>query len=150
MNGIINVVAPSEIQNTTHMPVLAFYGTRNSSGFDIPSAHLVTSCNSDYFTYSSSTRKFVCKKNFTGNIYVLSTANYSGAGSSNVITYCQWKLYIDDALYASVTTNSTVRYNTYTSVPFTSGKYTYIQGYCYSTAANKKSGTGDYLLLVTL
>lgn len=150
MNGIINVVNSSEIINKDQLPVLAFYGTRKSSGFGIPSADLVTSCNSDYFEYDSDTRKFLCKKTFTGTVYVLSTANYSAAGSGNVITYCQWKLYVDDTQYASATGNTTIRYNTYSSVPFTSGKSTYIEGYCYSTAANKKSGRGDYLLLVTL
>lgn len=148
MTGIINVGGGSaEIINTTSLPVLAFYGTKSGSTYAIPSSNVKQSCNSDYFEYDSSTRQFLCKKSFTGNIYVLSTSNMNAAGSSNVITYCRWRLYVDDAQYQSTSNNSVGRYNTYSSVTFTAGKYTYIQGYCYG---NSKSGTGDFLYLVTL
>lgn len=150
MTGIINVGGSAEMQDITSLPVLAFYGTRQASGFGIPSSNIQASCNPDYFEYDSDARTFLCKKSFTGNVYVLSTSNYSAAGSNNVITYCQWRLYIDDALYTSATGDTTIRYNTYSSVPYTTGKSTYIHGYCYSTAANKKTGKGDYLYIVTL
>lgn len=152
MTGIINVGGGSaEIQNTTSLPVLSFYGTKSGSTYAIPSSNVKQSCNADYFEYDSSTRQFLCKKSFTGNIYVLSTSNMSGAGSRNVVTYCRWRLYVNGSQYQNTgSTNSVGRYNTYNNVSFTAGGATYIQGYCYSTAANAKSGRGDFLYLVTL
>lgn len=147
MTGIINVGGTSEIIDTTSLPVLVFYGTKSGSTYAIPSSNVKQSCNSDYFEYDPDTRQFLCKNSFTGNIYVLATSNMNAAGSSNVITYCRWRLFVDDVQYQSTSNNSVGRYNTYSSVTFTAGKYTYIQGYCYG---NSKSGTGDFLYLVKL
>lgn len=147
MTGIVNI-QHEDMSSLSSLPVLSFYGTKSGSTYAIPSSNVKESCNPEYFEYNSSTRQFLCKKSFTGHIYVLSTSNMNGAGSGNVVTYCRWRLYVDGSQYENTgSTNSVGRYNTYTDVPFTSGKYTYIQGYCYG---NSKSGTGDFLYIVTL
>lgn len=146
MTGLINIPSAS-LRDLTDLPVLMFYGTKAGSTYEIPSNNVKQSCNPEYFEYDPDTRQFLCKKSFTGNVYVLSTGNMNGAGSSNVITYCRWRLYVDDALYESATNNSIGRYNTYSDVSYTEGLKTYIQGYCYG---NSKSGTGDFLYIVTL
>lgn len=150
MTGIINVPQAS-LTDLTGLPVLAFYGQKSGSTYAIPSTNVKYSCNPEYFSYDSTSGQFYCEKSFTGNIYVLSTGNMNGAGSGNVICYCRWRLYVNDSQYQNTgSTNSIGRYNTYNNVSFTAGGATYIQGYCYSTAANAKSGRGDFLYLVTL
>lgn len=147
MTGIVNVLKES-MSTMTSLPVLAFYGQKSGSTYAIPSTNVKYSCNPEYFSYDSTSRQFYCKKSFTGNIYVLSTSNMNGAGSSNVVTYCRWRLYVNGSQYQNTgSTNSVGRYDTYNNVSFTSGTYTYIQGYCYG---NSKSGTGDFLYIVTL
>ena len=150
MTGLINIPSAS-LRNLTDLPVLMFYGTKAGSTYAIPSSNVKQSCNPEYFEYDPTTRQFLCKKSFKGNIYVLSTGNMNAAGSDNVICYCRWQLYVNDSQYQNTgTSNSGARYNTYNNVSFAAGGATYIQGYCYSTAANKKSGTGDFLYIVTL
>lgn len=147
MTGIINVPQAS-LTDLTGLPVLAFYGQKSGSTYAIPSTNVKESFNPEYFSYDSTSRQFYCKKSFTGNIYVLATSNMNAAGSSNYITYCRWRLYVNDSQYQNTgSTNSVGRYNTYNNVSFVAGGATYIQGYCYG---NSRSGRGDFLYLVTL
>lgn len=153
MIGDVNSVLSLPV-TTTSLPVAIFYGRMSGGTYKIPTSNMLHMVNSEYFSFVSDSSdsnygKFLCKKAFTGTVYVMATSNLNKAGSGNSWTYVHFKLYVNGSNTNSITSNVTYTAQTYSSTSFTINTYTYLQGYCYMTNG-AISGTGDFTMIITL